>query len=228
MISDSAAPRNGDQGVPVTQVMSVQFTEPVTNVTESTVTLTELGDTPSMIPLDLIATKRDGSVGVPTPADEVVALTLTPRQGLKFAQRYSLVFSTAIVDLPSASQPAALALDDATNEIGFTTFTPTKLGEAPLDGTLVAMTTLDNLALVASQPSNSDRTTGNLQVFHLSDPTQPVEASEASVFMGSMVRDIAVEENVELIDGIFDVAAVLSLNPRSGNSGLTLFDVTSR
>ncbi|HSF18160.1 MAG TPA: Ig-like domain-containing protein [Vicinamibacteria bacterium] len=228
VISDSAVPRDGEEGVPVSQVISVQFTEPVTNVNESTVTLTELSNNALAISVDLVATKRDGTVGPPGPADEAVALTITPTQGLKFSQSYRVLFSTAIVDLPSPGQPSPLPLDDATNQIVFETFAPKKIGDAPLDATLVALATLDHYALVATQPKGADGTTGNLHVFDLADPSQPTLVGDPSVFVGSMVRDISVEENVDMQNGILDVAAVLSFNPRSGNSGLTMFDVTSR
>ncbi|MGI0149644.1 MAG: Ig-like domain-containing protein, partial [Thermoplasmata archaeon] len=230
IISDSAVPRNGDTGVPVTQVMSVQFTEPVTNASGATVTFEELGETPGTIPLDLIGTKVGGAVAPVVATDEVVALTLTPQRGLKFATKYRLTFSTAIVDtdLSPTGQPDRKPLSSETNVIESETFRPTKLGEAPLEGSLVAMTTLENLAFVAFQRPDANGFTGNLQVFDLSDPTQPTKVGEDSLFIGSMVRDVEVEKDVELEGGDADIVGVLSFNPRSGNSGLTLFDVTSR
>jgi hypothetical protein len=224
IISDSAVPRNGDTGVPVTQVMSVQFTEPVTNVSQTTVTFEELGDAPGPIGLDILATKVGGTVGPVSATDEVVALTMTPRRGLKFGTRYKLTFSTSIVDtdLPPEG-PHSLTVE--TNVIEFETFRPTKLGEAPLDATLVAMTTLDNYAFVALQSKTADGSIGNLEFFDLSDPTQPTKVGEDSLFIGSMVTDVDVEREAA---GGSDILGVLSFNPRSGNSGLTLFDVSSR
>jgi hypothetical protein len=229
IISDSAVPRNGDTGVPVTQVMSVQFTEPVTNVFSGTVTFEELGGTPTPIGLDILGTKVGGAVAPVAFTDEVVALTMTPQRGLKFATKYRLTFSTTIrdTDLSPTGQPEPKFLSSETNVIEFETFKPTKLGEAPLQGNLVAMTTLDQFAFVALQqtPDSSGGSFGNLQLFDLSDPTKPTKVGEDSLFIGSMVRDVDVEKKAS---GGSDILGVLSFNPRSGNSELTLFDVSTR
>ena len=230
IITDSAVPRPGDEGIPVSQVFSVQFTEPVTNVSTTTVTLTDVAGAVAL-PLNIIGTKVDGSAGPVAPQDVVVALTMTPAQGLKFSTAYELAFSTDIVDTDvnaqsGASEPKSLTAE--TNVIDFKTFTPTVLGQAPLDATLVALTTIGNRAFVASQPSSASGASGVLEVFDLSDPTQPrkEEGVQDSIFPGSMVRDIASEEGVDLGLGPRDVVAVLSLVPAVGNAGLTIFDVT--
>ena len=230
IITDSAVPRPGDEGIPVSQVFSVQFTEPVTNVSTTTVTLTDVAGAVALS-LNIIGTKVDGSAGPVAPQDVVVALTMTPAQGLKFSTAYELAFSTAIVDTDVNAQsgaPEPKSLNAETNVIDFKTFTPTVLGQAPLDATLVALTTIGNRAFVASQPSSASGASGVLEVFDLSDPTQPrkEEGVQDSIFPGSMVRDIASEEGVDLGLGPRDVVAVLSLVPAVGNAGLTIFDVT--
>jgi hypothetical protein len=201
IISDSAVPRNGDTGVPVTQVMSVQFTEPVTNVFSGTVTFEELGETRDDPPRPH-RTKIGG--GGPAFTDEVVAND--PLRGSSSA-KYRLTFSTLIVDtdLSPTGEPDPKPLREETSTIEFETFRPTKLGEATLDATLVAMTTLDNYAFVALIKGRT--ALSGIGAFDLSDLSR------------RRWRRLALHrehgEDVDVKRGVgSDVLGVLSFNPR--------------
>ena len=228
IITDTAIPRPDDAGVPVGQVFSVQFTEPVRNVGSSQVQLIE-GESSTVIPLQLVGTDTSGGVVSPVlVSSELVALTMTPTEGLKFATDYKLAFSSVIEDLdedpPGTPRPNRLSPDPT--EIPFKTFTPVKLGEAPIEGNLVAMDAIDNRAFVAFQQLDADGSFGTLRAFDLSDPTQPTRIGDVdSSFVGSMVRGIAAESDVDAGAGPTDIVGVISFNVRSGNSDLTLFDV---
>jgi hypothetical protein len=212
VITDSAVPRPKEQGVPVSQIFQALFTEPVKNVSSSSVILREVGG--PTVPLELIGTGTDGIPGPVTPSSIVTALTMRPTQGLKFSTDYELVFTGDIVDTDSES-----LVPDPTG-IDFSTFSPEKLGEAEANQAL-GVVVLGNRAFVAQNTFP-----GTLKTFDLSDPTQPKPKDEVNFFFG-LFRRIVAEEGVDLGLGPTDLVAVLSVNPVSGQGIVTVYDVGS-
>ena len=210
VISDSTVPRAGQEGVAVSQIFQALFTEPVTNISESTVFLTGVGGT--IVPIELIATDRDGVVGPATPTAEIVALTMRPLQGLRFSSQYEIVFTGDIVDLDVEG------LTPDPTIVDFSTFEPEKLGEAAAPDA-IGVAVVDNRAFVVLNTFP-----GTLKEYDLSDPTQPKPSAEHNFFFG-LFRGIVAQEDVDLGTGPTDTVAVLSVIPRSGQGIVTIYDV---
>ena len=227
VISDSIVPRDGDDGVPIHQILSVLFSEPVKNVTPETVRLRDQ-ETGQLVALDLTGTLGAAAFDPLGENDEINALTIVPSQGLKFGTQYELFFSGAIIDTDEdqSGNPAPNNLLPAT--VTFGTFAPKSLGTAKLNTVRVAMATIGNRAFVATQPPTSSNF-GKLLAYDLSDPVRPTkiggESSDTSI-PGSVLIDAEGEEGLDLGFGKKDVVAVLSVIPSSGNSNITLFDVS--
>ena len=100
IISDASVPRTGETGVAVSETFRIRFTEPVTNVSTTTVTLQEVGG--SSVLLRLVAfdldTRQTGDVDA---ASVLADLTILPQQGLKFGANYELRLSGDILDTDS-------------------------------------------------------------------------------------------------------------------------------
>ncbi len=229
VITDASTPRPGETGVPINQTITILFTEPVTHVTSSTVVLKEKS-TQAVLPLELLGTGPGFSGEVK--ADSVItALTARPMRGLKFSTDYELLLTGDIVDIdedpPGTPAPNPLAPDPTV--ISFTSFTPEKLGEVSVSAIRMAMVTIGDRAFVASTPPTADGSFGDLLAYDLSDPTRPEkiggDGALDSRFIGSLLFDMAGEERVDVGYGQTDLVAVLSNNPRNGNSAMTVFDV---
>ena len=217
VITDSAVPRPGEQGVPVSQIFQALFTEPVTNVSSSSVFLREV-DGPT-VPLELIGTDPDG---VPGPVDSssiITALTMRPSQGLKFSTSYELVFTGDVVDTdenpPGTPDPQNLTPDPT--GIDFSTFSPEKLGEAEASGAF-SLAVIGNRAFVGQNTFPA-----SLRAFDLSDPTRP-EIIGDTPLVGIFPKVIA-EESVDIGTGETDLVAVLTTNTLSGQGILDVFAV---
>ncbi len=227
ILTEESSPKSGAAGVDVHPIFSVKFSEPVTNVTSATVTLKRSGGTDS-VPLELIGTGPDFGPEIPGASSRITALTIRP-EGLESGAAYELVLESGIVDTdPAPDGPNPLPR----TVLDFRTLAPTRLGGVTAEGDALAMATLGERVFVAVQNETSGGSFGSLVAYDISDPERPVKLEEPgstpreTLFVGSMARDLEVEENVDVGLGRRDVAAVLSFNPRSGNAGLTLFDVT--
>jgi len=230
ILTAETSPKSGALGIDVHPIFTVKFSEPVTNVTSETVKLQAAGGG-TAVPLERIGTGPDFGPAIPGPESKVNSLTLRALEGLRFATRYELVFESGIVDTdPSPNALARTVLD-------FETLAPAELSNVTAEADPLAMATLGERVFLALQDEKTGGSFGSLVAYDISDPQKPVKLDEAvlsgsgsaprnSLYVGSMARDIQAEENVDVGIGRRDLVAVLSFNPRSGNSGLTLFDVS--
>ena len=224
VITDGTIPSSGETDVSVTQILSLGFTEPVTNVSASAVVLREAGAT-ALVPIELIGSGPDG-VGVVKREDRITALTIRPVQELEFGARYELELN-GDGDIVDFDVPSPNGLEPAPTVIDFTTFAPTPLSSAT-PGFARGIVSLRDRVYVAL-PDNTGLQ-GTLATFDASNPTtlkrlvgtgSPAE----SQFFGSMVSAMDGVTDVNLGAGPSDYVAVLSLNPLIGTAGITAFDV---
>ncbi len=220
IVTDLSIPLPGEKGVPLGQVFSVQFTEPVTRVSKASVKLRESGTTLETS-LDLIGSGPMGQ-GPVTASSIITALTMVPRQGLKYGASYELAFTDDIVD--TDQPPEKLSSSPDPTLLPFTTFLPERLGEVATEEAPLALATLGDRAFVALPNSGAAGSFGTLVAYDLSQPSEPKRIGPRdSLFVGSMVRQLVVEDGR---DAGPDLAGVVSFNPRSGNGGITVFDVS--
>ncbi len=209
LITDASVPNAGSIGVSVEQVLSVQFTEPVTGVASSTVVLREK-DGPS-VTLEIIGTGAAGT-GPVNPSDEVYALTLTPSHGLRFATVYELELSGGIVDVDEGN---GLVPDPTT--IDFATFSPGELGKAEANNA-IALAVLGDRAFVVLNTYPAV-----VRAFDISDPLNPVNDGDTPVV--GIFPHIAAEASVDFGSGPTDLVATLTTNSFSGQGTLIVLDV---
>ena len=226
IISDSAVPRDGEEGVSLNQTLSVLFSEPVSNVTPSSVLLREKASG-RLLSLDLTGTLGAGNTFDPLHSiDFISALTIEVTEGLVFGTEYVLEFTDDIHDRDDTELGAPEPSRLVPVSLEFRSFSPEGLTDASLESSRAVVATLGNRAFIATQSPTDDGSFGKLVTYDMTDPTEAVRIGpEDSTYVGSIVVDAESEVGLDLGAGTKDVVAVLSIIPFSGNSNITLFDV---
>ncbi len=188
----NSTPLNNATGVSTLIFPEITFSEPVTNVSQFTVTLVgSLGDSPT---LNLIGIKTDGTVANPVKStDSITSLTIQPTSGLEFNDGYTLNLSPSIID----ADGRALA---PPNNVVFYTFEPFELGSA--QSTVEVLTrpvVIGNYAYVGALVSGSSVLSGP-DVINITDPANPQDKGIATSFVGR-VTDAAGQQNSPVAGG---------------------------
>ncbi len=165
-------PKPNATGVPVTAFLNVAFTEPVRGIPGNVRLLA--GETE--IPIRISGVTPDGQVIEAISGDHEIltSLTIQPLAGLRYSTAYRLFLSADITDLdpePKALEPFQLP---------FTTFGPAGVGGTTDDrnGSAGIVVLGDRAYLTRT----NSLVNGNVVVFDITDPVEPVEVAVSEVF----------------------------------------------
>jgi hypothetical protein len=224
----ASSPLNNDQDVSTSVFPNIVFSEPVTNVSSSNVTLTD--SQANSVGTTLIGVRSDGSVADPvTASDLVTSLTIQPNQGLEFGQTYTLTLSSTIHDLNSPQQFKLV-----TPPLQFTTIKPNQLGSTATSSP--AMTRGVVIGSWVYLGEQVDQSHGGLDIINISNPSNPVDEHASQTFFGR-VLDIAGESSAPVQRSLLSlpvpngplvaIAAGQPQFPLNFPSNIWLYDVTS-
>ncbi len=213
VITDRVRPKKNAEGVPVEVFPELAFTEPVRGLKTGLSLVQVDGDTPGeVVEVSLL--------GIPTVGDPaeitddsatVTAVTVRPRQGLKYSTTYKLVLTGTIEDLDAPPK----ALDAAPFETSFKTFGPESVGGTEETFGSPGIVVLNEQAYLVQNHFYS----GTVRVFKTEDPVSPEEVpQDPQGYVTGRPVDLAGE----------DTTLVVATGPpaRSVPSNLYVFDVS--
>ncbi len=218
VITDSAIPLPGDTGVALDQIFQVIFTEPVSNVSPTSVLLRKAGDEDS-IPYELLGSGPEGA-GPVTPSSIITGLIIRPLRGLELSTTYELVFTGDIVDTDEdpSGDPSPNSLSPDPTVLDFKTFSPGDLGRVDASEAM-RVAVIGNRAFVARNTVNA-----TVRVFDISYPVLPTQVGGSTPLWG-IFPQITVEEGIDLGSGETDLLATLTTNTFSNQGVLEVFEV---
>ena len=165
-------PKPNATGVPVTAFLNVAFTEPVKGIPGNVRLLA--GEVEVPIRISGITTSGEILEIVSGDHEIVTSLTIQPLAGLRYSMSYRLVLGAGITDL----DPEPKALEPF--ELPFTTFGPASVGGTTDDrnGSAGIVVLGDRAYLTRTNALVN----GNIVVFDITDPVEPVEVAVSEVF----------------------------------------------
>jgi len=220
-------PQAGAIGVPVTTLVQVLFSEPVTNLPGHVSLVPDDGSIPPVLRLSGI-NYRDGItvIGNLSSTDAVSSMTIQPSE-LRFGTHYTLHITSDVIDLDNVADPTkpALQLVQPPAPFDFTTFGPTVLGTTTSSSSIRPVV-FGNRAYVAVPIGGIF---SQLTTYDVSDPTSPQLLPDSTVSFAGRPMDLAGEQTAEVINNgtLLAVASGYAASTFLMPSNLWLYDVTT-
>ncbi len=171
VITAQLYPRPNATGVPVTAFLNVAFTEPVRGIPGNVRLLA--GEVE--IPIRISGVTPDGQVIEAISGDHEIltSLTIQPLAGLRYSTAYRLLLAAGITDLDPEPKPLEPF------ELLFTTFGPAGVGGTDDRNGSAGIVVLGDRAYLTR---TNALVNGNVVVFDITDPVEPVEIGVSEVF----------------------------------------------